>query len=419
MRYYSINLVNPATGQTLVPNANPYGSAFTVSDDPQAVTFTSLNQGATVLDIGGSNPAALRVELDITTTPLHAPDATAKPFVKIYGVPLQMVSQSADLNGMFISVYGGMSKGLPLANPNQSGLLAAGQILQSVGEWINTDMSLTLYLAPGGSSADYSFVSGSASAMQPVTADTPANLVFTWSPGQTLATAIATCLSTAFPQLGIRMQISNALIWVSGQAKVAYFQNLQQFAQFVNETSRSVLAGPNPANTVYAQSTNPAYAGVTITLEGGVFVVQDFTTQTNPIVISFQDLIGQPNWASPGKVQLVTCMRADIAVGDFIQLPSTIGTTSAFGTPNGGASPFAIGNSSFSPYKGNSAFQGTALVTKARHLGDSRSPSGLAWISTFETVFTQPPTSPLLSAIPFVYKGTGNVYGFTVSGGAQ
>ncbi|WP_062090289.1 hypothetical protein [Caballeronia udeis] len=416
MRYYSIALVNPTTSQVLVPNPNANGTAFVLSNDKNAVTFTSLNAGASPQTQGGSNPAALRCELDITSTPLHSPDAHAKPFVRISGVPLSMVAQAADLNGMFISISGGMAKGLPLANPQQAGLLAAGQVLQGVGEWVDTDMSLTLYLAPGGASADYSNVSGSASAMQPVTGSTPANLVFQWNAGQSMSTAIANCLVTAFPQLSIKMQISNALVWGSGVPKVAFFENLQQFAQFINEASKSVLAGPNPANTIYAQSANPAYQGVTILLTGGTLVVQDFTTQTNPIAVDFEDLVGQPNQSAPGKVQLMTVMRGDIAMSDFVQLPPSLGTTSAFGTSNGGVSAFVFGNASNSPYKANSAFQGVALVTKVRHVGDSRNAAGKAWVSTYELAFAQPTTSPLLSSIPYIYKSpSGNSYGFTGS----
>ncbi|MFM0500355.1 hypothetical protein [Paraburkholderia caffeinilytica] len=418
MRYYTITLINPTTSQVLVPNTNPYGTAFVFSNDPTTTTWSSLNVGANAHTVGGSNPAALRVELDITSTPLHSPDSHAKPFIRIYGIPLSIVAQAADLNGMFISVSGGMAAGLPLANPNQSGLLVTGQVLQAVGEWVGTDMSLTLYLAPGGSSADYSNASGGASAMQPVTANTPANLTFTWALGQSMSTAIAQCLATAFPALNIQMSISDSLVWGSGVAKTAYFQNLAQFATFINETSKSILAGPNPASTIYAQNVNPAYAGVTIVLQGGTLIVQDFTTQTNPIPIAFLDLIGQPNWAAPGKVQLVTCMRGDITTSDFVQLPPALGTTSNFNSPNGGVSPLAIGNASNSPFKGNSAFTGVALVTKVRHLGDSRNASGLAWVSTYELVFQQPVVSKLLSAIPYVYKSSsGNSYGFT--GGAS
>lgn len=415
VRYYQITLVDPATNRVLVPNTDPNGTAFKFSSNPNDSTWSSLNAGANPQTVGGANPAALLVELDVTATPLHAPDSTAKPFIRIYGIPLAMVAQAADLNGMFVSIYGGMSKGLPLANPNQSGLLAAGQVLQSVGEWTGTDMSLTLYIAAGGSSADYSNASGGASAMQPVTASTPANLVFTWVQGQSLSTAIAQCLSTAFPQISIQMRIAEELVWASGVPKTAFFQNVQQFAQFVNETSRSVLAGPSPASTVYAPNANPSYTGVMITLEGGIFCVVDATTQTNPIQIEFTDLIGQPNWAAPGKVQVTTVLRADVGVGDFIKLPDTIGTTAAFHSPNGGASPFAIGNPSASPFKANSAFQGVALITKTRHVGNSRAPAGTAWVTTLECVFQQPSTSSLLSSIPFVYKSTsGNSYGFTV-----
>src|SRR5471032_685683 len=103
MRYYQITLVNPTTNQVLVPNPNSWGTAFTFSDDPNDVTFSSLNAGANPYTLGGSNPAALRVELDVTSTPLHSPDSHAKPFVRIHGVPLSMVAQAADLNGMFIN----------------------------------------------------------------------------------------------------------------------------------------------------------------------------------------------------------------------------------------------------------------------------------------------------------------------------
>ena len=424
MRFYEIAIVNPATDQVLVPSADiGTGTAFALSNDQGAVTWTSLNYGMNVFQQGSANPAALRVELDITSTPLHTPDAHAKPFVRIHGVPLPMVAQAADLNGLYVRVSGGMSKGLPLANPNQSGLLVAGQVLQGVGEWVGLDQNLTLYLASGGSSGDYAAVSGGGpSASMPVTSTTPANLVFNWAQGQSMATAIANCLVTAFPQLSIRMQISASLVWSSAVPKVAFFENLQQFAQFVHETSKSILAGPNPANTVYAPSVNPAYQGVTITLQGGTLVVQDFSSQTKPKLIVFEDLVGQPNWSAPGRVQLVTCLRGDIGVGDFVQLPLTIGTTSSFGTPSTGVSPLAIGNATASPFKGASAFSGIALVTKVRHLGDSRSASGLAWVTTFELVFTQPTTSPLLSAIPFVYQSsTGNSYGFAnpASGGGS
>lgn len=420
MRYYEITLINPANGQILVPNPNPYGTAFVLTSDQSQSTWSSLNAEASTFTVGGGNPAALRVELDITTTPLHTADAHAKPFVKIHGVPLSMVGQAADLNGMYFRVLGGMSQGLPLANPKQIGPLATGQILQSVGEWVGVDQSLTLYLAPGGSSTDYAAVSGgSPSASIPVTASTPCNLTFVWSKGQAMSTAIAQCLMVAFPQLSIQMQISANLVWSSDVPKTAYFQNLQQFAQFINATSKSVLAGPNPANTIYAQSTNPAYLGVCITLGGGTLVVQDFTTQTNPIQIAFQDLVGQPNWSAPGQVQLVTCLRGDITVGDFVNFPPSTGTTGSFGSPNGGASPLVNGNTSTSQYTGNSAFQGTALVTKCRHLGDSRSLTGLGWVTALECAFAQPTTSALLSSIPYVYKSTsGNSYGFVLPAGA-
>lgn len=398
MRYYSITLTDPRTGQVLVPSSPPNSAAFTLSGDPTQSTWTSLNAGANVNVVGGTNPAAQRIELDITASPLHTADGNAKPFIRVWGVPLAQVAQAADLNGMFFSISGGMSKGLPLSDPSQIGVLATGQVLQCTGEWFNTDQNLTLYLAPGGSSATYSSVSGAASAMQPVTATSPVNLVFQWVKGQQMSDAIAQALGTAFPSIKVQMSISASLVWGSDVPKTGYFQTLQQFAVFVNEASRSVLAGPNPSNTIYAPSTNPAYLGVQIVLSGGVLLVLDHSTETQPKQIKFQDLRGQPNWSAPGQVQLVTTLRGDISVGDYVQFPPVIGTTGSFGSPNGGVSPLIIGNSTTStslyPGQGNSGFQGTALVQKVRHLGDSRSPNGLAWITAMNCAFSQPTAGP-------------------------
>jgi hypothetical protein len=406
LRYYKIKIVDPSTGKVLVPS-NSSNTGFSLSSDPNASTWTSLNPNATVFTIGGSNPAAQRLEVDITTANMHYPVAKAAPYIKIYGVPLAQINQASYLNGKFISIEAGMSKGLPLANPQQTGLLASGQILKSFGNWIGTEQSLSMYIIAGGSATAYSQAAGGAAAPIPVTNDTPANLVFNWQQGQPIMQAIATTLSTAFPQLSVAGEVNANLVWNSGAAKVGYFQTLQQFAQFINEVSISIVAGPTPANNVYGQAQNPTYSGIAITLQGGTLLVSDGTTQTNPKNIAFQDMIGQPVWNDKNTVQLTTVLRSDIQVSDFIKLPPAQGTITGGAPAQAGTNPFA------STQKDGSIFNGVFLVRSVRHVGDSRNPAGTAWCTLLELLFQNASPAPVAS-LPFVYKSTsGNAFGFT------
>lgn len=223
MRYYRILLIDPATGNAIVQDSSrSYG--FVLSNDTgNASTWTSLNANASVYAAGGSNPGAQCVELDLTVAPLHAPDARAKPFVKIHGVPLAQINSAANLNGMFIGVWGGMSAGLPLANPAQSGLLVAGQVQQAFGNWFGLEQSLCMFVIPGGSGTAFNQASANLVNGQPVTAPvtatSPANLTFQWVKGQRLIDALTITLKTAFPQLNVAGTISDGLVWGSAVPK--------------------------------------------------------------------------------------------------------------------------------------------------------------------------------------------------------
>jgi|GEM_PF-435761 len=414
MRYYKIVLADPATGQTIVQsNGVPGEDGFIYSTESTgtAATWTSLNVGANIHAIGGANPNAQAVELDLTVAPLHAPDAKAKPFVKIFGVSLQQIGSAANLNGKFIGVWGGMSAGLPLANPGQAGLLVAGQVQQCIGNWIGTEQSLCLYVTAGGSGVSYAQASANLvngqPVIAPVTATSPANLVFQWVKGQRLIDALTITLQTAFPQLSIAGTINNGLVWSAAVPKTGYFQTLQQLAQFVHETSIAVLAGPTPANDTYG-GTVDAYQGVVMTLQGGIITIYDSSTQSAPKQIGFFDMVGQPTWGEPGKVQLTTVLRGDIGVGDYVQLPPTTGVTL------GGANSWAGVNPFNSVTQNTSTFTGVYLVTRVRHVGNSRSPHGAGWVTVFELAFAQPSQSPQTSK-PLIYKASGNnSFGFVV-----
>ena len=97
----------------------------------------SIGSGATQTNFsslvnGVNDPGALDIELDIFSFQYATTDgggSDVRSYVKIYGIPLKMVAQANNLNMQPIMIYGGMSKGLPLAKPAQQGLLMA-QVLK-------------------------------------------------------------------------------------------------------------------------------------------------------------------------------------------------------------------------------------------------------------------------------------------------
>ncbi len=120
MRFYTINILDPAQPTTA----------------PPIKQYTSLRPD------GWTNPRALNVELDIPTYALASPSGAAS--IRIHGIGIQQINQAFDLNGKTVQVYGGMARGLPLANPDQRGLLLQGEITQAFGNWQGPNMSLDL-----------------------------------------------------------------------------------------------------------------------------------------------------------------------------------------------------------------------------------------------------------------------------------
>lgn len=312
MRYYKIVITDPTTGAV-------------------RRTWTSLQ------DNGNFNPGALNVELDIPVTAYAVPMGAA--YVRIWGISLQDIGRAANFNGANIAVYGGMSKGLPLANPNQAGLLVKGSIQQAFGNWVNTDMTLDLILQP--------------SMGDPVA---PKNIVLNWTAGQPLATALASTLATAFP--GMQLQISISPSLVLSHDVPGYYQSLTQFAEYVQQVTKDILGGAYPGVSIGVQD-NTIYAYDGTQPVGG-------TSPANPKIISFVDLIGQPTWIDLLTIQAKCVMRADIAVGDYVKMPPSLATTSP---------------QSFSQYRQSSVFQGVFMANLIRHVGNFRQPDANSWVT--------------------------------------
>lgn len=269
--------------------------------------------------------------------------AAADSFVRVWGISLQDISQAFDLNFKPIKVFGGMGKGLPLANPAQAGLLVQGSVKQAFGNWIGTAMTLDLIVTAQ--------LTDSAS-----TDETPRNLSLNWKAKTPLKDAISTTLKSAFPSYTSEINISDKLVLEHDEQ--GYYASMPQFAALIKTMSKDVVGG--------------SYPGVDILLSQTTFKVYDGTTQKTPREIKFTDLIGQVTWIEPLTVQATCVMRADVSVGDFIKLPPGQVTVSQAAL------------SSLSQMRQGSVFKGSFMVTKVRHVGNYKQPDAQAWVTVLD-----------------------------------
>ncbi len=326
MRYYSIVITDPSSGGLLTTASSLPGSG---------ATYSSFANGQTV-------PGALNIELDVVGYPFAQPKDAS--YVRIWGITVEEISQAIQFGatpagpGKTIAIYAGMQKGLPLANPAQAGLIAQGEIFQAFGNWISTDMTLDFILYP------------------PLGSPTsPKNVVVDWKAGTPLAQAIANTLATAFPAYKQDIKISPKLVLAHDEP--GYYNSIVEFAQWVLDVSQDIKVAPD-------------YPGVSITLSQNTFRVYDGTTQTTPKLIAFQDLIGQPTWIEDGLLVFKTVVRADLQVGDYVQIPPAVVTTTA-----------AAANSLLNL---KAAFQGVFQINDVHHYGNFRQPDADAWTTRFE-----------------------------------
>ena len=329
MRFYSITITDPNSGKIVVPSA-----------------FASLNLGGASYTSFANNQtftAALDVEIDAFVTDFDTPSSDAGAYVRIWGVSLQEIQQSANLNNFNISVSGGFQKGLPLANPAQSGVLFTGFIQQCIGNWIGTAMTLDLIVLPGSNPQ----------------ASNPMNISFNWPQGTPFSDAIKQCLNTAFPGYTVNVAVSPNLVNPQGDQHDIK-SDMQSFCNYINGLTQPIIGGK--------------YAGVKITQSGKTINVTDLTQSSGtPTTVLFQDLIGQPTWIDVATIQFKCPMRADIKWGSQIKMDpkGVIATT----TPV-----------SQSQTRDKSVFQGNFTVIQMRHVGHFRSPSPDAWVTVFDAV---------------------------------
>lgn len=352
MRYYNIEITNAQTGAAI---KGADGTAF----GPWSSLLPAAKGSATTL--GGNNPGALRVKFDIPVTTFDVPISGA--FLRIWGIPLTVLYQAAKFNPSpdfssycEIKVYAGMSKGLPLANPAQSGLIVDGAIQQAFGNWQGTEQTIDFIIQPLG--ADYGNFG---------TTTLSKFLVFDWKPGEQIGAAINRTLTAAFPGAVVAGVTSlNSVLKNPYQRQPSFYQSMAQFSEYVQTTSANIVNGTDGPSE---------YLGVKIVpTQTGFSVFDGSNSPSNPKQIQFVDLIGQPSWTSPLTLTFKAVMRNDLLVGDYIKMPQAQTTTSS---------------SSFSQYRNKATFQGTFQIASVRHLGDSRQPSADSWVTVVDCYAAQ------------------------------
>jgi hypothetical protein len=323
-----------------------YKVVLTSASGSAISAFPNSNGGATWCSQvnGGNDPGALDAELDIVQFAYHAPGGGS--FFRLYGVPLSQITQSANLNMAApnqtnIDIYVGMATGLPLANPAQQGLVVSGTVFPGFGNWIGTAQTIDLILAP----------------IQSNSANTPINIVHNQPAGMPMGTAVQNALTTAFPNVTPKINVSSNLVFPNAQTGI--FGTLAQYAGWVKEASKSILGG--------------TYSGIFIGQNGKNIVGFDNQSlgSSSTKTVAFNDLIGQPTWYGLNQIFMKTVMRGDIGLGDTVMLPNTIATVQAQSAPQ---------------FRQNSGFQGKFFVQKVRHMGRFRQPTGEAWVSVFDLV---------------------------------
>ncbi len=338
MRYYDIQIFTPS-----VPDRTP----------PKLFKqFSSLKNGV-------FNPGNLMVEFDLLRFGESTPKGQST--ITIWGIsPQEMQQARQNMFGMTIKMWVGMSKGLPLAKPEQRGLVLEGTIWQVLGNWQGTEMRLDLIVMPGA-----------VSSVNP-TPLAPVNLTLPWNKGIKLSVALTQCFQNMGGDYRFSISVSDRLInnYDSGM----YCGNLTELAQKLNVLSKSIIKDKN-------------YSGVEITMVNGreirVFD-NDFDNHTdkeskksathrskNPVQIDFTDLVGQPTWVQFGTVSIPCVMRSDIQVGDYIRMPKKLRPM--------------VQASSYSQFRDDSAFTGDFLVSSVRLLGNSRQPDANSWVTVLES----------------------------------
>lgn len=296
------------------------------------IVFSSLKKD------GSHNPNALQLEFDLPVAGFHDPIGNGNnAYMRLSGIPFELITQARDLNGSLVELQAGMSKGLPLVNPEQRGLVMSGQVYQCFGNWQGENTTLDIIVM----------------GLQTTTG----NYSFQWKKGAKMVDMITQTLKRNHPDYTIKASISDNLVLSNDETGM--YATISQFANYIFQKSKSII-------------TDLQYQGVTILVQGKTIVIKDGSSTKKPKVIKYTDIIGQPTWLGFGIMQVKLNIRADLFIGDFITIPENAvkrATQSTQGLK-----------------KNKTSFDGNYQINQIRHLGNSRQPDANSWVTIIDCI---------------------------------
>jgi hypothetical protein len=354
---------------------------------------------------GKNNGSALDVYMDVIAHTLAQPRQGS--MVRVFGVSKSDIAQFTYLTQINIEVHAGMNQpGLPLSKQFTPDLLLRGSVFAASGNWEGTNMSLDLACVPLfglGPEADQ-------------TVQDSRRLMLQWPRGENLKSAIQAMLDATYAKsptnpngYNVEIYISDQLISKGGDTE--YAANLSGMAKKIKEmtTTRSEFKG---LKTVDGED----YPGVDFKVVNKTITVFDNTVDIptrqhdskKPILIQFQDMIGQPTWKSAVLLSFKTVLRADIEVNDFVKLPTWLGPPYVLNPPNQGQqgapnTPTGVGL----PSRNANAFEGTYQILEVHHNASFRQADGRSWITSFDAAYKGRPAQ-VASGNPVPLFGSGS-----------
>jgi len=292
----------------------------------------------------------LHIEFDALITGYDV--ISSGTMIAIYGLPISMLRQSVQLSGYQLNLYAGFSSGLPLANPNQAGLIISGQIYNPYANWIGTHQSLNLIVNPS-----------------PLLNDKGQALSITLDgkKGEKLSDVLRRALQVAFPEFTLDISISDKLILA--EDGVGVYNRIGQLAATMRSQS-------------FAMINSDSYTGVQMVMQNRLIRVFDNTSAESGsgIMILPYELAGQPTWIGPVSVSFKCPMRADLRCGDSVELPADI--------ISGPSSLLSVNNDrSYAMLRNTVNFSGKFLITSVRYVGQYLNPDNSnSWVTIYEAV---------------------------------
>ncbi|EBW9943205.1 hypothetical protein DQS39_23910 [Salmonella enterica subsp. enterica serovar Give] len=326
MRYYRLEIINPKTGKPPVDsNGKPIGP-FDTSETPGC---------------------GLHVEFDFEVTGLDV--VRSGTMLTIYGLPIEMLKQSVNLQGGLVRMKAGFVQGLPLANKDQQGEIIYGEIYLAYANWIGTNQTLNLVINP---------------TIRKTNDGKPFFIEGEGRTGEKVGDVISRALQKAFPNKLIDCTVSDSL--VLPEPWNGTYEDIGSLAMVLRSASIAMMR-------------DTKYSGIAVSILSDRIRIYDNVSAKwgEPKTIHAHELIGQPTWIAPFTVSFKCPLRGDIRCGDVVKLPEGLYSGAASIVMANTTAPSVIS-------KNSTTFTGKFLVKSVRHIGAYLTADGDAWVTVFE-----------------------------------